>query len=86
MKTVEIMYFPLVLSVLKGSCEEKLGSVRPSRKFCTSVTLYMVYFKKINCYSKSCGFQYSQVSSAHPQWDDRMLHGPKSDGISRKAV
>ena len=47
MKTVEIMYFPLVLSVLKWSCEEKLGSVRPSRKFCTSVTVYnMVYFNK----------------------------------------
>ena len=39
------MYFPLVLSVLNWSCEEKLGSVRPSRKFCTSVTVYnMVYF------------------------------------------
>ena len=28
------------LSVLKWSCEEKLGSVRPSRKFCMSVTVY----------------------------------------------
>ena len=47
MKTVEIMYFPLVLSVLKRSCEEKLGSVRPSRFFCTSVTVNnMAYFNK----------------------------------------
>ena len=40
MKTVEIMYFPVVLSVLKWSGEEKLGSVRPSRFFCKSVTVY----------------------------------------------
>ena len=41
------MYFPLVLSVLKWSGEEKLGSVRPSRFFCTSVTVCnMVYFNK----------------------------------------
>ena len=47
MKTVEIMYFHLVLSVLKWSGEEKLGSVRPSRFFCTSVTVCnMVYFNK----------------------------------------
>ena len=47
MKTVEIMYSPLVLLVLKWSGEEKLGSVRPSRFFCTSVTVYnIVYFNK----------------------------------------
>ena len=47
MKTVEIMYFPLVLSVLKWSGKEKLGSVRPSRFFCMSVTVCnMVYFNK----------------------------------------
>ena len=40
MKTVEIMYFPLVLSVLKWSGADKLGSVRPSHFFCTSVTVY----------------------------------------------
>ena len=48
MKTVEIMYFPLVFSVLRWLCEEKLGSVRPSRQVCTSVTAYnMVYLKKL---------------------------------------
>ena len=83
--TVELMDFPLVLSVLKWSCEEKLGSVglRPSSKFCTSVTVQslflwsdnMVYLRKTNSCSKSCCFQYSQVSSAHPQWDDQFFLG-----------
>ena len=40
------MYFPLVLSVLKWSGEEKLGSVRPSRFFCTSVTTYHGVFQQ----------------------------------------
>ena len=40
MKQLKECSFPLVLSVLKWSCEEKLGSVRPSGKFCTSVTVY----------------------------------------------
>ena len=44
MKTVEITYFPLVLSVLKWLGEEKLGSVRTSRFFCTSVMVYNNYY------------------------------------------
>ena len=87
MKTVEIMYFPLVLSVLKWSGEEKLGSVHPSRFFCTSVTVYnMVYFNNNYLLLKIMLFSVLSGALAPPKCDDRMLHGPKSDGISRKAV